>query len=162
MSMIGKLRQVSEFELARYKKNPGEMVRVLAAGSSQLDPQLYAQMRETLQRSPSVQQMMETAEQGKRPSGPEQIELQKQMMQLLKQALAVQKASPAKPSGGGQPAETPRPMNLPREFDAEVADQAGVYAANHGQEELLDYFRQPREFYAAAARKGNSVLLWIA
>jgi hypothetical protein len=87
---------------------------VLAAGSSQLDPQLYAQMRETLQRSPSVQQMMETAEQGKRPSGPEQIELQKQMMQLLKQALAVQKASPAKPSGGGQPAETPRPMNLPR------------------------------------------------
>jgi len=105
MSMIGKLRQVSEFELARYKKNPREMVRVLAAEPLQLDPQLYAQMRETLQRSPSVQQMMETAEQGKRPSGPEQIELQQQMMQLLKQALAVQKASSAKPSGGGQPAE---------------------------------------------------------
>jgi hypothetical protein len=28
--MIGKLRQVSEFDLAKYKKNPGEMVRALA------------------------------------------------------------------------------------------------------------------------------------
>jgi hypothetical protein len=25
MSMIGKLRQVSEFDLAKYKKNPGEI-----------------------------------------------------------------------------------------------------------------------------------------
>jgi len=49
-----------------------------------------------------------------------------------------------------------------KEFDAEVADQAAVYAANHGQEELLDYFRQLREFYADAARKGNAVLLSIA
>jgi hypothetical protein len=30
MSMIGKLRQVSEFDLARFKKNPNEMVRALA------------------------------------------------------------------------------------------------------------------------------------
>ena len=29
MSMIGKLRQVSEFELARFKKNPHEVVRAL-------------------------------------------------------------------------------------------------------------------------------------
>jgi hypothetical protein len=232
MSMIGKLRRVSEFELARYKKNPRELVRLLAAGPLQLDPQLYEQMRETLQRSPSVQQMMEMAKQGKRPSGPEQVELQKNMMQLLKQALAVQKASPAKPSGGGPPAENPAAEELdlhkswhclhflftgkvdgsdgtplgeailggaeiggeaadtgygpPRglspsqvrdvsaalatfpietkvkEFDAEAADQAGVYAAHHGQQELLDYFRQLREFYADAARKGNAVLLWIA
>ena len=33
MSMIGKLRQVSEFDLAKYKKNPGEMVRALAGAS---------------------------------------------------------------------------------------------------------------------------------
>jgi hypothetical protein len=93
MSMIGKLRRASEFELARYKKDPREMVRVLHAGPLQLDPQLYRQKRETLQRSPSLQQMMEMAKQGKRPSGPEQIELQKQMMHLLKQALGVQKAN---------------------------------------------------------------------
>jgi hypothetical protein len=48
------------------------------------------------------------------------------------------------------------------EFDAGVADQAGVYAANHDQEEPRDYFRQLREFYADAAGKGNAVLLWIA
>ena len=65
MGMIGKLRQVSEFDLARYKKNPGEMARALAAGPLQMDPQLYARMRETLQRSPSVQKMMEMSKRGK-------------------------------------------------------------------------------------------------
>jgi hypothetical protein len=80
MSMIGKLRQVSEFQLARYKKNPGEIVRTLAAGPLQLDPQRYAQMRETLQRSPSVQQMMELAKPGQAPTCEQQIETQQQMM----------------------------------------------------------------------------------
>lgn len=28
--MIGKLRQVSEFDLAKYKKNPAQMLRALA------------------------------------------------------------------------------------------------------------------------------------
>jgi hypothetical protein len=80
MSMIGKLRQLSEFRLARYKKNPAEIVRTLAAGPLQLDPQLYAQMRETLQRSPFVQQMMELAKPGQAPTREQQIETQQQMM----------------------------------------------------------------------------------
>jgi hypothetical protein len=39
MSMIGKLRQVSEFELAKFKKNPGELVRSLAG--SRLSLQIH-------------------------------------------------------------------------------------------------------------------------
>ncbi len=31
--MTGKLRQVPEFEVARFQKNPGEMMRTLADGS---------------------------------------------------------------------------------------------------------------------------------
>ena len=112
MGMIGKLRQVSEFDLARYKKNPGEMARALAAGPLQMDPQLYARMRETLQRSPSVQKMMEMSKQGKVPVGKEQIELQKEMMQLLKQALGVNKPDQSKPPGEGQSREEPATAEL--------------------------------------------------
>jgi hypothetical protein len=38
MSMIGKLRQMSEFDLAKYKKNPGEMVRALAGAQHRATP----------------------------------------------------------------------------------------------------------------------------
>jgi hypothetical protein len=36
--MTGKLRQVSEFDLAKYKKNPGEMVRALAGALQPASP----------------------------------------------------------------------------------------------------------------------------
>jgi hypothetical protein len=55
MSMTGKLRQVSEFDLAKYKKNPGEMVRALAGALQPGVPAGFATLRETLQQSPVVQ-----------------------------------------------------------------------------------------------------------
>ena len=97
MSMIGKLRQVSEFELAKFKKNPGELVRSLAgAPSFAADPQVYIELRETLQQSPVVQQMMELSKQGKAPTREQQLELQQQMMQLMKQAAGLRKAAMGK------------------------------------------------------------------
>jgi len=79
MSMIGKLRQVSEFELAKYKASPSEMVRALAGARHAGDPQAYTQLRENLQQSPVVQQMMELSRQGKPPTREQQLELQEQM-----------------------------------------------------------------------------------
>jgi hypothetical protein len=52
--MIGKLRQVSEFDLAKYKKDPGEMVRALAGAQHPGDPAGFAALCETLQQSPVV------------------------------------------------------------------------------------------------------------
>jgi hypothetical protein len=46
MSMIGKLRQVSNLPDTR---KSGEMIRALAGGPLQADPQMYARMREMLQ-----------------------------------------------------------------------------------------------------------------
>src|SRR5215467_2751659 len=104
MSMIGKLRQVSEFELASFKKNPAQMVRSLAASPAfAADPQVYTQLRETLQQSPVVQQMMELSKQGKAPSREQQMELQQQMMQLMKQAAGLRRAAMGKPD------QSPRP-----------------------------------------------------
>jgi hypothetical protein len=85
MSMIGKLRQVSEFDLARYKKNPADMVRALAGRTSSVaDPRVYTEMKGALEQSPIVQKMREMQTQGKAPTREEQIELQKQMLQLLR------------------------------------------------------------------------------
>jgi len=110
MSMIGKLRQVSEFELARFKKNPGEMVRSLAGSPAfAADPQVYTQLRETLQQSPVVQQMMELSKQGKAPTREQQMELQQQMMQLMKQAAGLRKAAMGK---SDPPPQTEPPADL--------------------------------------------------
>ena len=74
MSMVGKLREVSEFEIAKFKRNPGEMMRTLAGSmsfgdpqtmSSLVDPQTYVKLRATLQQSPVVQQFMELSRQGR-------------------------------------------------------------------------------------------------
>jgi len=233
MSMIGKLRQVSEFELARFKKNPGEMVRTLAGSpSSSADPQVYLQLRETLEHSPIVQQMMELSKQGKAPTREQQLELQQQMMQLMKQAAGLRKAAPGQaesppqpvpsaenreldlhkswhclhflftgkvegsdgsPLGeailggkeiGGAAADTgygpPRALSpaqvrlvaealdafpieqRARAYDAASADRAGIYVAQHDQQELQHYFAELRKFYEDAARNGNAVLLWIS
>ena len=113
MSMIGKLRQVSEFELAKFKKNPGEMARALAAAPRVGDPQAYTQLRENLQQSPVVQQLMELSRQGKLPTREQQLELQQQMMALLKQAQGMQKAALHK--------DTP-PAPTPVENDPTVLD----------------------------------------
>jgi hypothetical protein len=111
MSMIGKLRQVSEFELAKFKKNPAEMVRSLAGSPAfAADPQAYMQMRETLQQSPIVQQLMELSKQGKAPTREQQLELQQQMMQLMKQAAGLRKAAMGKADSHPQP-ELPADLN---------------------------------------------------
>jgi hypothetical protein len=99
MSMIGKLRQVSEFDLARYKKNPGELVRALSAGKTRMDPHMYEQMRETLQQNPAVQRMMELVKQGKVPTREEQVEMQLQMAQFAKQAKDMARLALGVPQG---------------------------------------------------------------
>jgi hypothetical protein len=104
MSMIGKLRQVSEFELAKFKKNPSEMVRALAGAPRRGDPQVYAQLRENLQQSPVVQELMELSRQGKLPTREQQLAMQQQMMALLKQAQGLQRAALGK---NAPPAQTP-------------------------------------------------------
>lgn len=97
MSMIGKLRQVSEFELAKYKKNPGEIVRALAGGPLHTDPAAYSQLRDALQKSPAAQRMMELVKSGQSPTREEQIELQKQMTELANQARGMLKDVLGKP-----------------------------------------------------------------
>ncbi len=96
MSMIGKLRQVSEFDLAKYKKNPNEMMRALAGVQHPGDPARFATLRETLQQSPVVQKMMELSKQQKVLSREQQVEMQQEMMKLMKEAVQMQKAGPAK------------------------------------------------------------------
>jgi len=108
--MIGKLRQVSEFELAKFKKNPGEMLRFLTGSPAfAADPQVYTQLRETLQQSPLVQQMMELSKQGKAPTREQQLELQQQMMQLMKQAAGLRNAAVGK-------ADSPSPLEPPTDL----------------------------------------------
>ena len=103
MSMIGKLRQLSEFELARFKKNPGEMVRTLAGSAAfSADPQVYLHLRETFQQSPVVQKMMELSKQGKAPTRELQLELQQQMMQFMKESAGLRKAAMGKPESPPQ------------------------------------------------------------
>jgi hypothetical protein len=101
MSMIGKLRQVSEFDLAKYKKNPGEMVRALAGAQQPGDSAGFATLRETLQQSPVVQKMLELGQQQKVLSREEQAEVQQEMM---KQAVQMQKGLAKVPPGGSQSA----------------------------------------------------------
>jgi len=96
MSMIGKLRQVAEFDLAKYKKNPNEMMRALAGVQHPGDPAGFATLRETLQQSPVVQKMMELSKQQKVLSREQQVEMQQEMMKLMKEAVQMQKAGPAK------------------------------------------------------------------
>jgi hypothetical protein len=230
--MIGKLRQVSEFELAKFKADPSEMARALSGERQVGDPQAYAQLRENLQQSPVVQQMMELSRQGKPPTREQQLELQQQMRQLLDQARGMHKSALAKatpgaqsaaeswlqeidlhkswhclhflftgraegPDGtalgdailggveiGGEAADTgygpPRAL-LPsrvksvaqalhafpidqkaQQFDSDAADKAGIYVAQHGAQELREYFVHLRNFYDDAAQRGNAVLLWIS
>jgi hypothetical protein len=111
MSMIGKLRQISEFELAKFKKNPAEMVRALVGSSAvAADPQVYMQLRATLQQSAVVQQMMELSKQGKAPTREQQLELQQQMVQLMKQAAGLRKAAIGKSDSPSQ-SETRADLN---------------------------------------------------
>jgi len=231
MSMIGKLRQVSEFELAKFKANPSELVRALAGSSPVGDPQAYTELRQNLEQSPVVQQLMELSRQGKMPTKEQQLEMRQQMLDLLRQAGGMQKAAFAKltppsahaqqkspneldlhkswhclhflftgkaegsdgtPLGdailggaeiGGEAADTgygpPRALSptrvksiaealnafpiaeKARQYDADAADRAEVYVAQHGAEELQQYFAELRSFYNDAASKGQAVLLWI-
>jgi hypothetical protein len=94
--MIGKLRQVSEFDLAKYKKNPGEMVRALAGALQPGDPAGFATLREMLQQSPVVQKMMELSKQQEMLSREQQVEMQQEMMKLMKEDVQMQKAGQAK------------------------------------------------------------------
>jgi hypothetical protein len=103
--MIGKLRQVSEFDLAKYKKNPGEMVRALAGAQHPGDPAGFAALRETLQQSPVVKKMIELRQQQKVLSREEQAEAQQEIMKLMKQAVQMHKEGLTKiPSGEPQSA----------------------------------------------------------
>ncbi len=101
MSMIGKLRQVSDFNLAKYRNNPGEMVRALAGAQHPGDPAGFAALRETLQQSPVVKRMIELRQQQKVPSREEQAEIQQEMMKLMKQAVQMQKGGLTKITSGG-------------------------------------------------------------
>jgi Domain of unknown function (DUF1877) len=105
MSMIGKLRQVSEFELAKYKKNPNEMMRALAGAQGPTGAAGFATLRETLQQSPVVQKMMELSKQQKVLSREQQIEMQQEMMKLMKEAVQMQKAGLSKAAEEPQSAE---------------------------------------------------------
>jgi len=91
MSMIGRLCQVSEFDLAKYKKNPGEMVRALAGAQQPGGAAGFATLRETLTQSPIVKKMIELRQQQKVLSREEQAEVQQEMMKLMKQAVQMQK-----------------------------------------------------------------------
>jgi isopenicillin N synthase-like dioxygenase len=108
MSMIGKLRQMSEFDLAKYKKNPGEMVRALAGAQHPGDSAGFATLRDTLQQSPVVKKMIELRQQQKALSREEQAEVQQEMMKLMKQALQMQKEltkiSSSEPQSAGRAA----------------------------------------------------------
>jgi hypothetical protein len=104
MSMIGKLRQVSEFDLAKYKKNPREMVRALAGAQLPGDPAGFATLRETLQQSPVVKKMIELRQQQKMLSPQEQAEAQQEMLKLMKQAVQTQKGLAKVPPAGPQSA----------------------------------------------------------
>src|SRR5216683_2292734 len=90
MSMIGKLRQVSEFDLAKYKKNPEEMMRALA-GSQFSGAGNFAGLREMLEQSPVAKKMLELGKQQKVASREEQLEAQQEIMKLMKQAVQMQK-----------------------------------------------------------------------
>ena len=103
MSMIGKLRQVSEFELAKFKTNPAEMARALAGSPRVGDPQAYTQLRQNLEQSPVVQQLMELSRQGKAPTKEQQLAMRQQMLDLLKQAQGMQRTAFGKPD---PPSET--------------------------------------------------------
>ena len=96
MSMIGKLRQVSEFDLAKYKKNPNEMMRALTGAQGPGDTEGFATLRETLQQSPVAQRMMELSKQQLVLSREQQIEMQQEMMKLMKNAVQMQKTGLAK------------------------------------------------------------------
>ena len=104
MSMIGRLRQVSEFDLAKYKKNPGEMVRALAGSRFPGGAGNFAGLREMLQESPVIKKMMELSKQQKPITREEQLEAQREMMKLMKQAVQMQKEGVGKKSAGAQEA----------------------------------------------------------
>jgi hypothetical protein len=76
--MIGKLRQVSEFDLAKYKKNPGEMVRALAGTQLPGGTGNFAELREMLQQSPVVKKILELSKQQPVSSREEQAEAQQE------------------------------------------------------------------------------------
>lgn len=110
MSMIGKLRQVSEFELARYKKNPADLVRALVGAPHSLhpllnpDPQFYAQLREAMLQSPAMQRMAELAKNHQMPTREEQLAAQQEMMKL---AQGLRQGSSGQPPPAQQSPATP-------------------------------------------------------
>jgi len=113
MSMIGKLRQVSEFELAKFKKNPGEIVRMLASSVSLGDPQAYANLRGVLEQSPAMQRMAELRRQGMPPTREQLMEMQGELARVLKQVgglRAVLSGTGAAPKPG--PSEQPGAAEL--------------------------------------------------
>ena len=112
MSMIGKLRQVSEFELAKYKKNPAEMVRALSGGLQVGEAQAYTQMRELMDQSPAVLRMMELRKQGKMPTREELLEVQREATQALRQMGAIRKAALSKAAPPAQPQQPGGPVEL--------------------------------------------------
>lgn len=101
MSMIGKLRQVSEFDLARYKKNPRQMVRALA-GSQLPGAGNFPGLREMLEQSPVMKKMRELSKQQRVLSREEQVAAQQEMMKLMKQAVQLQKEGLGKMSADGK------------------------------------------------------------
>jgi len=112
MSMIGKLRQVSEFDLAKCKNNPAQMLRALAGAQQPSGGAGFAALRETLQQSPVVKKMLEFRQQQKVLSREEQAEVQQEMMKL-KQAVQTDKEGLGKVSAGGlQSAGTPAVVEL--------------------------------------------------
>jgi Domain of unknown function (DUF1877) len=110
MSMIGKLRQVSEFDLAKYKKNPNEMMRALAGAQDAGGIAGFAVLRETLEQSPVMKKMLELRQQQKVPSREEQLEMQQEMMMLMKQAVQMRKEGLGKISLGAKEAPA-KPAN---------------------------------------------------
>ena len=110
MSMIGKLRQVSEFDLAKYKKNPNEMMRALAGAQDAGSIAGFAVLRETLEQSPVMKKMLELRQQQKMPSREEQLEMQQEMMKLMKQAVQTRKEGLGKVSLGTKEAPA-KPAN---------------------------------------------------
>jgi len=201
MSMIGKLRQVSEFELAKYKASPSEMVRALAGARHAGDPRAATRVAgadaQLLQQAREMQKAaLSKAVPSAQPAaeyGLQEIDLHKSWHCLHFLLTGGADGPDGTPLGdailggveiGGEAADTgygpPRALSPGRvksvaealnafpidqkaqQFDSHAADKAGIYVAQHGAEELKEYFLQLRNFYEDAARRGNAVLLWIA
>jgi hypothetical protein len=225
MGMEGKLRQVSEFELAKYRKNPSEFYSKLIKSYDLGELSKLTEAMRGIQESPLAKKVRQRALSGLPPEPEDVAEMQRQMQAVMGNhpQAAEQIESHIGPSEDGlqlslhkswhclhfvltgaswDAAEPPLgnaimggveipdrqnamgygparyltpsqvrevaielvkfPIQEKAEaFDPEIAEEKKVYVPDHDKEELIYYFDLLRDFYQAAAAKGNGVILWV-